>query len=172
MMTKNQSTKNLSKFRYVRPQTSKVDNRIRKELTEEKKQVDYSALIATPSGQEVSINITDHDSKQFFDEVFDDPQDLDSMLLDMPLITEAKMNDEEPHEEDNEFDIKREIQTMKEGDMKKLLVNNVRYNPSDDEEGLCDVGDESNSGDHSSVPKPSMKARTIRDINSQNGTNR
>jgi hypothetical protein len=135
-MNKNQSSKNLSRMRYIRPQTSKANHKIRKELTEEKKQTDYSALVVTPKGIEVSINITDSDSKQFFDEVFNDPQDLDNMLLDMPLIEEEKLQYDGQHEEDNEFDIKREIQTMKEGKIRRLLLKEPRhYNPSDDEEG-------------------------------------
>lgn len=118
------------------------------------------------------MDFTDSDSKQFFDEVFDDAKDFDNMLLDMPLIAEETHHHEDPNDENFEFEMKREIQTMKHGQLKSLLKGDPRINHSDDEEGLCDVGDETYNGDHSSVPKPSMKTRTIRDINSKNDNNR
>jgi hypothetical protein len=122
---------------YNRPQTTKAVNKNKKEMTEEKKQIDYSALMS-PSGKNINIDITDSDSKQFFDEVFDDPLDLEGILFDVVLIAEARLNDEDQNEEDNEHDIKREIQKMKQGELKlkMLLTRDTRnFNPTDDEEG-------------------------------------
>ena len=76
--------------------------------------------------------VFDSDSKDFFDEVINDQQDLDVMLLDLPNI-------EEEHNVDDHYDeleIKKEIQTMKQKDLKNLLKNEMKIiHPSDDEEG-------------------------------------
>lgn len=121
--------------------------------------------ITSPPKQKHKLDITDSDSKKFFEEVFDDDNGVDKLLLDMPLMVEDSNNiDEAPDCFLSE--IKREIQTMRQTEIDDLLTKEIKnFNSSDDEDVLCDVGNETNSDDHSSVPKLSMKMRTIKDIN-------
>lgn len=154
--------------------TAKIDTRrVKKRHLDNIRDNLDDAVFPTPNKEEPIITITDSDSKKFFDEVFDDAKDLETILLDMPLIAEEGQHIGDYHDDDCELEIKREIQTMRHSELKTLLPKDFRnFNPSDDEEGSCDVGDETSNDDHSSVPKPSMKTRTIRDINSKNDNRR
>lgn len=154
--------------------TAKIDTRrVKKRHLDNIRDNLDDAVFPTPNKEEPTITITDSDSKKFFDEVFDDAKDLETILLDMPLIAEEGHHIGDYHDDDCELEIKREIQTMRHSELKTLLPKDFRnFNPSDDEEGSCDVGDETSNDDHSSVPKPSMKTRTIRDINSKNDNRR
>ena len=120
--------------------------------------------VNSPPQKDKKQDITDSDSKKFFEEVFDENNDIDKMLLDMPLITDDSNIEDGPDSLVSE--IKREIQTMKQTELKNIFMKEVRnINSSDDEDGLWDVGNEMENDDHSSIPKLSMKMRTIKDIN-------
>lgn len=88
----------------------------------------------------------------------------------MPHIDEQEEHFEDMQEDDFEFEVKREIQNWSQQELKHKMntkdTNNRFVNASDDEEGAWDVGDENAVGDHTSVPKPSVKTRTIKDLNS------
>lgn len=61
--------------------------------------------IHSPDKKEPRAGITASDSKKFFDELFDSPQDLECML-DMPLIAEEGHQFDRDHDEDIEYEIK------------------------------------------------------------------
>lgn len=126
--------------------------------------IKYQSINSPPKFKK-KHEVTDSDSKKFFDEVFDDNNGIDKLLLDMPLMVEDPNNmDDGPDCILSE--IKREIQTMKQTEIKDILIKEAKnLNYSDDEDANWDVGNETNSDDHSSVPKLSMKMRTIKDIN-------
>lgn len=127
----------------------------------------HKSIISPLKKEPKTTIITDSDSKRFFEEVFDDPNEFDHLLKDMPHIDEHDELDE--IHDDFQSEIKREIQTMKQEELKNMLPKDLKIiNASDDEDCSLDIGDEAEVGDHSYVPNPSMKTRTIRDINSSN----
>ncbi|CAI2369880.1 unnamed protein product [Moneuplotes crassus] len=116
--------------------------------------------------------VTATESKNFFDEVIDDAGDLDMMLHELPNIEEEGDHLDDP-EEDEEFEIRKELQAMKAKELRiDLKTESKIINQSDDEEGLCEVGDETPNGFHNSIPKASMKTRTIGDITTKNNPKR
>lgn len=119
---------------------------------------------ASPTKKNRKKSITDSDSKKFFEAVYDHRNDHDNDLLYMPLIAEEVRNTEE-HFDGFEAEIKNEIQSLKKNGLRDLSFKDIRnLNISEDEEGFCDVGDENTNNEHTSLPKISMKAKTIKDI--------
>ena len=62
----------------------KPESKLRKGFSRNKNQNRHNSITSPNCKKEPKTTITDSDSKRFFDEIFDDPTDLDQMLRDTP----------------------------------------------------------------------------------------